>query len=370
MALGERLKQARNTLGLTQGQVSELTNLGSSTLSEFESGTREPKLAQLKRLADAYRRPLDYFLADSEPAREVVLWRERPASPRAEELQCRLLTLARQYHKLEMLCEERRAHELPRYEGSVEGFDRSDAIRLAHDFRGKMGLGDRPGLVLLKVLEEHCKLKVFHMAFEPHGSAACTIDPEGGASILLNANHNRQQRNSDLAHELFHLLTWEVFRKADPITESTAPTHEEKLADLFAASLLIPEEALRIAVDSVRGSRTNLGLDDFYDIARQFDVTAEMLLVRMQYVFRIPTDNIRPVIDLAREQAKYWEHRDIEPQPPERPARFNSLADRAFRKALISTGVYAEAMGISRREAMRRLDQEPGHNVEINIIDP
>jgi Zn-dependent peptidase ImmA (M78 family)/transcriptional regulator with XRE-family HTH domain len=359
MALGERLKQARKTLGLTQGQVSELTNLGSSTLSEFESGTREPKLAQLKRLADAYRRPLDYFLTDSEPAREVVLWRERPASPRAEELQCRLLTLARQYHKLEMLCEERRAHELPKYEGSVEGFDRSDAIRLAHDFRGKMGLGDRPGLVLLKVLEEHCKIKVFHMVFEPHGSAACTIDPEGGASILLNANHNRQQRNSDLAHELFHLLTWEVFRKADPITESTAPTHEENLADLFAASLLIPEEALRIAVDSVRGSRTNLGLDDFYDIARQFDVTAEMLLVRMQYV-----------IDLAREQAKYWEHRDIEPQPPERPARFNSLADRAFRKALISTGVYAEAMGISRREAMRRLDQEPGHNVEINIIDP
>jgi Zn-dependent peptidase ImmA (M78 family)/DNA-binding XRE family transcriptional regulator len=369
MALGERLKLARNGIGLTQGQVAEATGLGPSTLSEFESNTREPKLAQLKRLADAYRRPLDYFLAESEPPREVVLWRERPSSPKAEELQCRLLTLAHQYHKVEMLCEERRAHELPRFESGVEEFDRSDAIRLAHDFRGKMGLGDRPGPVLLTVLEEHCRIKVFHIAFEPHGSAACTIHPESGASILLNANHDRQQRNSDLAHELFHLLTWDAFRKGDPSTETTAPAHEETLANLFAASLLIPEETLRIAVDSVRGTRTDLGLDDFFDIARHFDVTTEMLLVRMQCVFHVPAESILAAIELVKEQAKYRELREAEPQPPERPARFCSLADRAFRKALISTGVYAESVGISRREAMRRLDQGPLRDAEVEICD-
>ena len=83
MTLGERLKYARKTLNLTLNDVESRTQIAVSTLSEFENNRREPKLVQLKSLADLYRRSVAFFLEEGEMVPEVVLWRERPTTPRA-----------------------------------------------------------------------------------------------------------------------------------------------------------------------------------------------------------------------------------------------------------------------------------------------
>ena len=210
MVIGERLKYARKTLNLTLNDVEGRTQIAVSTLSEFENNKREPKLIQLKSLANLYRRSLVFFLEEGEPAPEVVLWRERPTTPRAEELQAQLLALAEQYHNLEVWCEDRQEMQLPMEAGDPKRYDYADAEGLAHRVRSTLGLGDRPGQTLLRVLEEVCKIKVFHLAFEPTGSAASTLSSRLGAAVLLNANNIRWRRNFDLAHELFHLLTWRV----------------------------------------------------------------------------------------------------------------------------------------------------------------
>ena len=89
-------------------------------------------------------------------------------------------------------------HTLPACNESRTVFGPSEAKQLAKCVRKSLGLGEQPAGVLLNVLEESCGVKVFHVRFEPAGSAACTCNAESGASILLNANHNRTQRNSDL----------------------------------------------------------------------------------------------------------------------------------------------------------------------------
>ena len=53
-------------------------------------------------------------------------------------------------------------------------------------------------------------------------------------------------------HELFHLLTWEVFRPASVDVRKCDCEDEEMLADLFAGELLIPTDALVTAVDVAR----------------------------------------------------------------------------------------------------------------------
>jgi hypothetical protein len=45
---------------------------------------------------------------------------------------------------------------------------------LARSVRAQLGLGDRPALTLLRVLEEDYGVKVFHLPFEPTGTAACS----------------------------------------------------------------------------------------------------------------------------------------------------------------------------------------------------
>jgi Zn-dependent peptidase ImmA (M78 family) len=366
MSLAERLKYARTSINLTLSAVEERTGIGTSTLSEFENGKREPRLTQLKKLGDAYQRSLHFFLVKEEPVSEVVLWRKKPGSPQAEELQVRLLRLTEQYHNLEVWCGEQQPYDLPAVTGKADRFGYADAERLAQRVRLELGLGERPGQTLLRVLEEVCKVKVFHLPFEPTGSAACTVSAQYGAAILLNARQVRWRRNFDLAHELFHLLTWGIFRETGALDGVEASEWEEKLATCFARNLLMPQETFRVAVDALREDQTKLGFDDLFEVARQFDVSVEALLWQIGFVYRIPSETVREYVDRFRGQIGFWDSREGD-TPPTRPLRFQALAREALHKGSISAGRYAEYLGISRREAMQVVEQDAEEDAEIEV---
>lgn len=370
MALSDRLKYARQAMNLTLAEVEGQTEIGSSTLSEFENGKREPRLPQLKELGDLYRRSTSFFLDDGPLPQEIVLWRQRPTSPDAESAQADFLRFAEQYHNLERWCDDLEEFDLPVASGSHERFGYAQAEKLAHDFRTKYGLGERPGPSLLRVLEEVCKVKVFHLPFEPTGSAACTFSDRYGAAILLNSQNVRWRRNFDLAHELFHLLTWKVFRNNGESSVGEASQQEEKYANSFASHLLIPQEPLRIAIDSQLKDETKLSFDQLFEVARQFDVSIEALLWQMKSVYRLPKDKVQSSIETLRGQMSFWEKRQHE-MPADRPLRFEVLANEALRKGLISTGRYAEYLGITRRQAMRQamrqVEQEATEDAEVEV---
>ena len=64
MSVAERLTYARKKAGLTLKDVGQRTGIGESSLCEFESGKREPRLSQLQALAAVFRRPISFFLAE------------------------------------------------------------------------------------------------------------------------------------------------------------------------------------------------------------------------------------------------------------------------------------------------------------------
>ena len=264
----------------------------------------------MKLLGDHYRQPLSFFLEEDELVPEVVLWRARPTTPRAEELQAQLVQMAEQYHNLEVWCEDRQDFQLPMDSGDSDRYSYSDAETLAHRVRRNLGLGERPGQILLRVLEEVCKVKVFHLPFEPTGSAACTLGNRFGAAVLLNSKNVRWRRNFDLAHELFHLLSWRIFRQPGSSVSVEPTEKEESLASCFASVLLMPQEALVGALNPARVGRTGLGFDDLFEVARQFDVSIEALLWRMKSVYRIHADKIREYIDGFRGQMSFWDDRE------------------------------------------------------------
>jgi Zn-dependent peptidase ImmA (M78 family)/transcriptional regulator with XRE-family HTH domain len=353
-------------MNLTLAEVEERSAIGSSTLSEFENGKREPRLPHLKELADLYHRSTAFFLEEGPLPREIVLWRQKPTTPDAESVQAELLRLAEQYHNLERWCEDFEELDLPIASGSPERFRYTRAEKLAHDFRRKYGLGERPGQSLLRVLEEVCKVKVFHMPFEPTGSAACTHSDRYGAAILLNSNNVRWRRNFDLAHELFHLLTWNIFRQMDASLAVEASPREEKLATCFARNLLMPQEPLRFSIASQLGERTGLSFDGLFEVARQFDVSVEALLWQMTFVYNLRKEVVQQNIEKLRDRMSFWDKRQHD-TPPNRPLRFEALANEALRKGLISTGRYAEYLGITRRQAMRQVEQEAPDDAEVEV---
>jgi len=337
---------------MTQGDLAEKTGVGVSSISEFENDKREPTLSQLKKLADALSADVARFLSADEPMALTVRWRERPAN--ADVIEARFLKLCSQYRNLERWAGEEEPVPLRKAERFPS--NRAEVAALARQVQGEMQLGDRPGLVLRRRVEDDYGIKSFNLRVEPSGTAACTVGEEYGMAVLLNSLNSPARRTFDLAHELFHLLTWNV--TSPTISKET----EEKFADYFAATLLLPEGALREAVlRRIRDQKVSIA--NVCELARDFSVSIDALIWRMHnlYGWSDPTET-RAKLERLRVLATPYNAitPDASEKESELPERYRTLAIQALRSGEISTGRFAEYMGLRRWEAMKYADEAVG----------
>lgn len=64
MALGERLKKARNNKGLTQIEAAKKLGVTNGALSGYERNYRDPDTNMLKEMAELYEVSLDYLVGN------------------------------------------------------------------------------------------------------------------------------------------------------------------------------------------------------------------------------------------------------------------------------------------------------------------
>ncbi|WP_419552879.1 helix-turn-helix domain-containing protein [Candidatus Poriferisodalis sp.] len=67
-ALGRRLKEAREAIGLPQAVVADHLSIPRASVSDMETGRRRVTFFELKQLTALYRRPFSYFSGDDEDA--------------------------------------------------------------------------------------------------------------------------------------------------------------------------------------------------------------------------------------------------------------------------------------------------------------
>ena len=363
MNIGQRLKIARETIGYTQKKVSELTEVGESSISEFENNEREPKFSQLNKLAEVYKRSIDFFLTDSFPTEPIMLWRDGPSDDEElKQTEAEFRRLCQQYHRLELCTTETRKAVLPQPDViAPDRFSWPQAESFARKVHNYLCLGDIPSTSLKQILEERCYVKIFHLEFT--GSAISTVSDEFGPAILLNNKNASWRRNYDLAHELFHLLTWSMFR-----AKSKEPNeNEEKLADSFASKLLMPEESLKQRIAELVDEQEQAPLDRIDDLAREFGVSLDAMVYRISTLFRIKKEDTERYLAAAKQLAKC--HRSRESEKLEiLPARYCDLAQRALRNGRLSLIQFAKYMGMSYKKAQEYLmDDETFTDEKITI---
>lgn len=66
--LGKRLKEAREYVGITQGEAAAHLNVRRSAISEMEAGKRGVGALEMKSLAALYERPTAWFTGEVERA--------------------------------------------------------------------------------------------------------------------------------------------------------------------------------------------------------------------------------------------------------------------------------------------------------------
>jgi Zn-dependent peptidase ImmA (M78 family) len=336
-------------------RVAAETEIGPSSLSEFENGKREPKFSQLNRLAELYRRSVDFFLSNDPLAEDMMLWRDAPAEKdQIKRTEAEFRQLCDQYHKLEVLTGESKAVSLPQAQGSREAFSFKEASRLAENFQEQFLRGEIPSTSIRHVLEEKFHVKIFHLPIA--GSAVSTLSSEFGPAVLLNSQSKLWRRNFDLAHEVFHLLTWSIFR--DPGCQSaSASEHEEKLANAFASRLLLPTDAVRDRIEDRVDDRGQISFEALDEIAREFGVSLDALLWRLLYLYHTPVDSIRDYLDKAGHMRLIRPARQSD-EPDRLPERYCGLAIRALREGRLSLTQFAKYMGLSYKKAEEYLADE------------
>jgi len=77
--IGKKLKIARNAIGYTLERASQESRIGQSSINEFEHNKREPKFSQLSKLADVYKKKIEFFLTDKPIIEKVMLCRDKPS---------------------------------------------------------------------------------------------------------------------------------------------------------------------------------------------------------------------------------------------------------------------------------------------------
>lgn len=71
--IGERIKQRRNDLHLTQTDIREQTGISSGNMSDIERGNRLPAAGTLIQLSKALHCSIDYILTGESPDKENAI---------------------------------------------------------------------------------------------------------------------------------------------------------------------------------------------------------------------------------------------------------------------------------------------------------
>jgi len=363
--LGGRIRQYRKRLGLTQAELAERIGLSSHQIvSYIENGEREVRAWELAKIARVLRVEFTDLLSPEETSQEAtVLWRDPPSADAAQR-EADFLRSCRRYRLVERLCGLDIPESLPEFHIDVADPARyKQAATIADRISTLLSLGSRPAVSLWKVLEEQQGVKIWYCDRSDGGSAA-SARGDFGYAILVNRSEAPWRRNFSLAHELFHLVTWEAVPPDVLRRDSELKDRVDSLADAFASNLLLPELSLLAAFER-EISEGCITYGSLVQIAREFDVSTGALVYRLIGLRRLPKEKglalienpLFKQIDRAT-MADSWRYL------PPMPERYVRLGFLAYQRGEISRSRLAELLDTDLRGVQDLLAEYDLYDIE------
>jgi Zn-dependent peptidase ImmA (M78 family)/transcriptional regulator with XRE-family HTH domain len=353
--LAGEIQARRKVLGLTQAELAAAVGFSvAQIVSDIERGQREVKAWELVKIADALRTTVDRLLGIRErepPAR--VLWRRESAAG-SRDIEEMFLDRARRFALLEKWNGLPPLPELPQQDLDPEATSFADVARMAVNVARVLDLGSRPAASLAAVLQEGFRIKLFLELLGEDESAA-SAKGDFGYAVLMNAGQAPWRRNYNLAHELFHLVTWDSTQQAWSREDDQPRWHErvEKLANAFASHLLLPAEEVE-AQHRERFAEGEIDYGDLVEMAREFEVSTEALVWRFCLMGKLTQEEAEAILndpefrkEDRRTMPDYW---GSTPEGP-LPQRYWRLALNAYHRGELSLGRLARILEVSVSEA-------------------
>ena len=226
---------------------------------------------------------------------------------------------------------------------------RPTGVELVPDGGPAVACGHR--LELTRVVDGHPEVWVattaVHLENLGDAGSAASAAGEFGIGILMHRSQAPWRRNFSFAHELFHLVTRDSIEQDQMRDDPRMQEWVEKLAESFAANLLLPEDVLIGEIDAlVQNNKISYG--DLISLARDFDTSTSALVWRLVNCKRLSTNEANRILqddnfkaaDRSTMAGKWSE-------PAPLSERFVRLAFRAFKKERVSRSRLAQLLGTS-----------------------
>ena len=330
-----RIRALRLKRGLSQNDLARILGFKDrQTVSAIETGIRRVRAEELVVAMKALDAPLDDF---TDPFRLVgegrFSWRQSNVEPnelaayeeRAGRWIAAFRELAPRVGKPPRLL--RRSLRLTRRSSFEEA--RWAGERFSEEFR----LGERPAYRLAEVMEEKLDVLVLMVDAPPGISGATCLLPQVDTA-LVSRREVVGRRSFDLAHELFHVLTWDAMPPSHREPPRAAPRNRvEQLADNFAGAVLMPSAVLR-QFGAWRDLPAPELIGKLNRVANSLLVSSSALRWRLADLGELPRTVARSLPD---EQLRFNGGSNREESPPARfSRRFMEVIGAALERGLIS----------------------------------
>jgi XRE family transcriptional regulator, fatty acid utilization regulator len=298
--IGARIRALREERKLSQEDLAGMFGFKDrQTVSAIENGERRVSAEELILAVEKLGQPLDYFTNPFILVGEGKFsWRQTNVS--ALRLDAYERSAGRWIAAFRAIAPQvgKAAPLLRRALGLTRHSSFEDAMAAGERFAAELKLGDIPATCLAEVMERELSVLVLMVdATEGVSGAACRL-PELDV-VLINRHEVAGRRHFDLAHELFHILTWDAMppEHSEEASE-TSKNRVEQLANNFASAVLMPLPVLDRFGDwsNVPAAELPARLNA---AAQELQVTSSALKWRLVALDRLKQAAARAIPDVA-----------------------------------------------------------------------
>ena len=333
--IGKRLKALREARNLSQDELAGLLGFKDrQTVSAIENGMRRVKAEELVIAVHNLGASLDYF---TDPFLLVgegrFSWRQIGVGmEKLEEYERRAGNWLAAFRVLAPQVGDEMIF-LRRTLGLTRQSRYEDAMQAGERFAVQFDLGEAPAIRLSDVMQQELGILVLMVdACDGVSGASCRL-PDLDV-VLIARGEVAGRRHFDLAHELFHLLTWDAIppQYAEESRE-TGGNRVEQLANNFAAALLMPESRVAQVEDWQHLNDQEL-IASLNALADDLAVTSSALRWRLVALGQLKSERARAIPEAAlRNNGHDMPHGD---SPDLFSKRFMKVMGRAVDKGHLS----------------------------------
>ena len=356
MTFAEQLKKIRQVRELTQEQLAECVSVeirqvreltqeqlaervSVEMISKYESGEMMPSSSTLIALSSVLGVDISYFFREiSVQLKTQPTFRMSTKSEKLEKKEQQQIiaqtqdALERQLEILE-ICQSQGEYVVDTgLRRVVQSYE--DIEVLSHDVRAAWNLGLDPIKNLMEVAESH-GFKIILVDGPMKFEAATFMEEELGPIISLRRGAPKERQRFSLAHELGHYFILEE-------SLGYQSWDAEKMANRFAAALLMPRELL---VQDIGPNRKSLNPEELCLLRKKYGASTQAILARMESLGIISHDLKKLAMESDGEN--HWSSRPGGEaySDTERPRLLRKLVFRAVTEGVISEQKGRELLG-------------------------